>query len=177
VVAAALSFGCLAAIQTTAWSHDHRPPRNPALTVGTERQVGRPIHLTWTRRVGPNECDSADGFGGTTFPKAIPFAPGSGASITLRKASPPREWQLSAWTAVDRTGRPKGQPETVPAALLPPSEGGVPDRWQLHFATPVSGDHVYLQLDVYWADEESCGGSPDLGAQSGSWTYHLRPAG
>jgi hypothetical protein len=84
------------------------------------------------------------------------------------------EWQLKAWRAVTRKGRPKGAAEAVPAILLPVAGDGPPRSWKVVFVPPISAAHVYLQLDAFWADEEGCGGNPDLGSQEGTWTYHLR---
>lgn len=157
--------------------HDHRPPRNPVLTVGAKRQPGRSVEVAWRERIDENECEFGHGWNVTTFPSAIPYSSGSHATLVLRKKSPPREWSLQAWTSVTRKGRPKGEPKLVPA-LLVPEVGRAPDpRWTLRFVPPRFASHLYLRLDVFWADEEGCSRTPDLGSQMGGWTYHLRLRG
>ncbi|MDQ3646451.1 MAG: hypothetical protein M3345_05880, partial [Actinomycetota bacterium] len=177
LLAGIIAFSCLTLAGDGAWSHDHRPPPDPALTIGAKRQVGRPIHITWRERVDENECELSDGFDFTTFPSATSFPSGSDGTIVLRKKSPPREWQLQVWRSVTRKGRPKGQPERILAGLVPQVGSAPPDRWELRFVPPSSADHLYLRLDVFWADEEGCASTPDLGSQIGSWTYHLRVRG
>ncbi len=164
-------------VGSTAVAHDHRPPPRSVLTTGGREQRGLFFETYWLSRYDERFCELSRGFGEVTFPSSIRHRVGSPAMITLRKASPPREWSLQFWNRVDKGGHPKGAPTVLPATLapLPSRTGEAPRAWQLVFVPPVHKRHVYLRVDVFWADEDGCSFSAvDLGDQSASWTYHLR---
>lgn len=152
-------------------AHDHRPPDRPMLSVGEARQKGRPITELWLERIDADECEMAAGWSDLSFPRGVAFERGSTASVRLAKGTPPVEWEIRMWERADRHGRVDGEGRPVPAVLTP-SAGA--SGWVLHFAPDPVARHAYLRLDVFWQDEEGCSQQPDLGSQSGRWTYHLR---
>lgn len=152
-------------------AHDHRPPSRPVLTIGDARQRGRPISELWLERIDADECEMAAGWSDISFPRSVPFESGSAATVGLRKEAPPVEWEIRMWDRVDRRGRVEGEGHPVPAVLVP-GEGAT--GWALQFAPDPVTRHAYIRLDVFWQDEEGCSRPPDLGSQTGRWTYHLR---
>lgn len=158
-----------------AGAHDHRPPPNPVLVVDSERQRGRPVHVSWLERIDDDECEFSDGTSSLTFPRPLRLDEASVAAILLKKKAPPLEWEVRAWTKVDAAGHPVGAGEVVPSAVVhEPSSTQRRAPWSVQFFAPGRTRHLYVRLDVYWADEENCSAVPDLGSQSGSWTYHLK---
>lgn len=157
-------------------ANDHRPPPAPHLTIGEVSQRGRLIHSSWLSPYDRQFCEQSVGSSSVTFPTALPYVGGDVADITLRKVAPPWEWSVRAWTRVNKAGRPRGNADVVPAVLVPVRRGtGQPPRaWRLSFAPPLTGRHWYVRVDAYWADENECSSTLDLGSQSASWTYHLR---
>lgn len=172
LLTSALVLGVMAAPGASA--HDHRRPPAPYLSAGGERQEGKDVRMTWLRRYDEKYCDLLDGFGATTFPKKVlSYDSGDVATIRLKKSAPPLEWWVYAWEEIRRNGQPKGTAQTVPALVDAHRRDGGLVAWDLRFVLPPADRHLYLLVEVYWADEEGCSGEVDLGSQSAAWSYHL----
>lgn len=174
-----VTVGCLIGISMVpvpAAAHDHRPPR-ATLASAADQQRGRPLHSAWLARADSRFCDFMTRRALPSFPRALPHATGEEVRILLPKAAAPLELSVEAWRAVGSDGRPKGARETVPAALVPRLEGTQVAAWEIRFVPPPVTPHLYLAVEAYWADEESCSRPPDLGSQSASWAFHLAGTG
>lgn len=182
IIRVALLLGTAAMLVTSlvtseARADDHRRPSS-ALIVSSERQAGRPVHWSWARRVGPDECIVTDAVGPTTFPHALRYGFADEAVfVRLRKDEMPVEYSLEAWRSVRRDGTPRGSSQPVPATLMPHRRDGEIVAWDLHFQPPYLSGHVFLMATAYWPDETGCLSPPDLGSQSASWTFHIRSLG
>lgn len=166
LVAAAL-FGVI----PSSVAHDHRPPQ-VSLETTTATQDGKRIYAYWPRQKD-GRCKVTGHFDFTTFPRTIPYATGTTAGITLFKPEAPVNFVMRAWRRVGEDGRPYQAPEVVPMLLEPVREGAETVAWRLEFLPDLVEGDLYLQLEVYWRDEEGCGPAADAGAQQASWTFHL----
>lgn len=94
--------------------------------------------------------------------------------VRLHKRAAPLEVEVYKWAGVDDEGNAKGEPTPLPSTLRPVIVSGETRSWEVVIGVPTVGRHLYLGVSAYWADEEGCGGHPDLGSQSAAWTFHLR---
>lgn len=173
-----VGFGLLisAALVPTAPAHDHKVPPPPVLSVGKAEQVGRKIHSLWLQRVNDRQCDLVHNFGFVRFPKeSLRVAPPGIATIRLQKKAVPLEWWVYAWSAVKPNGQPKGPKQVLPTSIEPRLENTEVVAWNLKFVLPPTQRQLFLLAEVYWADEEGCSPTPDLGDQSAAWSYRVKP--
>jgi hypothetical protein len=174
----AVLLGCAVlggALTAPAGAHDHRAP-SAVLRLGDDAQRGRPLHSGWLARASERFCDFKTRTGLPSFPRALRYAPGDVASVLLREESTPLDVSVTAWRDVDRKGRPTGDAEPIPAALVPVMAGTGAQAWEVRFTPPPAATHLYLAVEAHWPDEEGCAATPDLGSQYASWTFHLAAA-
>ncbi len=170
-IAAALSL-FLVVIPEVASAHDHRPPR-ATLRIAGETQTGSRYSDGWIKTANePGMCMGTFGDGFPRFKRPLSHQVGDEIAVRLHKSAVPMELSVHRWAEVDDDGAPKGSPVPVPFALRPLLAGADIVAWDVVILPPVIDGHLYLGVDGYWADEDGCGGFPDLGSQYALWTFH-----
>jgi hypothetical protein len=156
------------------WGHDHRPPV-AVLRGNGERQEGRPLASFWSRADGDDLCVDSDRSNSLAWQRAIVVPVSSMPRIIFWKPHPPTSIELVAWRRLDSGGRPRGEPERLNFVLAPRrNQEGQTVAWKAVITTGATARHYYVRARGQWKDEEGCGGSPDLGYQHASWTFHFR---
>ncbi len=158
----------------SAGAEDHRAPR--ARLVHDPGQTGRYLYDDWVLRRRDGSCYREGGDNFLGFPASIRVERGERVRIRLKKDDPPIEWALEAWTEVNASGQPEGDPLQVAAGLTPHPPAKDIVAWDLNFLPPPTANHLYLRLQAFWTDDEGCVPPPDLGSQSAGWTFHVRIA-
>lgn len=84
------------------------------------------------------------------------------------------EIEAYRWRGVKKNGYAKGEPSPLPWLLRPHRVNGEVRAWEVVVGWPATSDHLYFGVTAYWADEEGCSGSPDLGSQYVAWTFQAK---
>lgn len=164
---------CVLVVAGMAHAHDHRAPKT-TLTIGSETQRGLLYHADgWAKRTkDPRYCEVSFGTGFPKFRKAASYTVGDQIVVRFHKAAPPLEVEVQQWPGVDDKGHATGIPTPLPWVLRPYVDGGI-DAWEIVVPPPIAQEHMYLGVGAYWADEDGCSQTPDLGSQYAAWTFHV----
>jgi|GEM_PF-6672456 hypothetical protein len=164
----------LLAIGSVAYGHDHREPR-ATLRIDGQVREGWAYHADgWARKSrDPGFCEATFATGFAKFRKALRHDPGDEIVVRFHKKAMPYEIEAHRWPRVDDNGFAAGTPTPVPWALRPYVVGGSVRAWELVILPPVVDGHLYLGVGAWWADEDGCSQTPDLGSQYAAWTFHV----
>lgn len=160
-------------LASQAAAHDHRLPR-VVVTIDSKTKPGSVVEFRWLRaaRDGSGDCiaDFGDGWG---WPRGVRYASSTReATIRLRKSARPMELFFTAGTGQTSDGEPATALTPWPFTLRPVPNPLQPRAWDIVFPLPPV-EHVFFELEASWADDDGCGGFPDLGSQYGVWRFHL----
>lgn len=125
----------------------------------------------WARKTKDGKaCVATFATGSPSFRRSLAYSAGHEVVIRFAKPSPPLELAVRQWDSVNDKGQPQ-DPMPLPWVLRPYVKGDT-EAWEVVFV-PFPQDHIYLDVEAWWADEDGCGGAPDLGSQYAAWTFHL----
>lgn len=161
-------------LATEATAHDHRMPR-VVLHADEQTRSGYLVESWWTRAASDGSGDCIGGGGhGWGWPRGLRYEESTHeATIRMKKATRPMELFFTAGIGRASNGEPATALMPWPFTLRPVPNPLQPRAWDIVFPLPPD-KHVFFELEASWADEDGCGGFPDLGSQYGVWRFHLR---
>jgi hypothetical protein len=146
----------LALAAAPAVAHDHRPPKTRAGVDGV-RLPGLLNELTWTRRFADGTCVTQISEFGQPFPGTALTVPPGSHTIRVRffKDRRPAGVNVLAWTALEASGFPAGEPSSPDFTLRPRRRHGEVRFWTLSIPVEV-GAELALIVNAAWRDNQGC---------------------
>lgn len=160
-------------LATEARADDHRIP-SVVLRVDAQKRSGYLVESWWTRAASDGSGDCIGGGGhGSGWPRALRYEGSTHeATIRLKRAARPTELFFTAGRGRTSDGQPATALAPWPFALRPVPNPVQPKAWDIVFPLPPA-ERLFFELEASWADDDGCGGTPDLGSQYGVWRFHL----
>lgn len=151
-------------VQTSAYAHDHQPPKTVLMKGAKTLQTGRLGSYCWTNSSGSECGDVAALF----YPAADKVRAGSRLHVRILKAQKPEEFSVTAYHRVDEWGWPVGGTRQLEASLRRVVEDGRTVAWDAFFRVDRPNTLYYLSTFGIWKDAD--GG----GNQDASWTFRVQ---